>query len=42
VAATLKSFDAGAHGVVAWREYEEMRVDNLRGFGRAVHEVMKR
>lgn len=40
--ATLNSFDAGAHGVVASREYEEMQMDNLRAFGRAVREVMKR
>lgn len=40
--ATLKSFDAGAHGVVASREYEEMRVDHLRAFGRAVREAIKR
>ncbi len=39
--ATLKAFQAGAHGVVVSREYEEMKVANLRAVGRAVREVMK-
>ena len=34
--ATKKALEAGAAGVVASREYEEMRVDNLAAFGRAV------
>lgn len=37
--ATRKSFEAGAAGVVASREYEEMKVENLKAFGRAVREV---
>jgi hypothetical protein len=39
--ATRKSFEAGAHGVVASREYEEMKVDHLKAFGRAVRDVLK-
>jgi hypothetical protein len=35
-AATRKAIDAGVHGVVASREYDEMTVPNLRAFGRAV------
>jgi len=35
----LKSFEAGATGVVASREYEEMRLPNLRAFGRAIREL---
>jgi hypothetical protein len=37
--ATRKAIEAGAQGVVASREYEEMRVENLRAFGRAVREA---
>lgn len=37
----LKAYEAGADGVVASREYEEMTVPNLRGFGRAVRELKK-
>jgi hypothetical protein len=40
--ATLRAFDAGAHGIVASREYEEMKVDHLRAVGRAVREVKAR
>ena len=39
--ATRKAFEAGASGVVASREYEEMKVENLRAFGRAVREAAK-
>ena len=35
------AYAAGAHGVVASREYEEMTVPNLTAFGRAVREVVK-
>jgi hypothetical protein len=38
--ATRKAFEAGASGVVASREYEEMKVEHLRAFGRAVREVL--
>jgi hypothetical protein len=34
----LKAFQAGAGGIVVSREYEEMRVPNLRAVGRAVAE----
>jgi hypothetical protein len=36
-----KAYDAGANGVVASREYEEMTVPNLEAFGRAVREVTR-
>jgi hypothetical protein len=36
--ATRKALEAGASGVVASREYEEMRLENLEAFGRAVRE----
>jgi len=39
--ATLKAFDAGAHGIVVSREYEEMKVANLRAVGRAYREVTR-
>jgi hypothetical protein len=32
----LKAYDAGANGIVASREYEEMTVPNRRAVGRAV------
>ena len=35
------AYAAGANGVVASREYEEMTVPNLTAFGRAVREVVK-
>lgn len=38
----LKAYEAGAQGVVASREYEEMTVPNLSAFGRAVREVAKK
>jgi len=34
--ATRKAFEAGANGIVISREYEEMRVANLKAVGRAV------
>ncbi len=34
--ATLKAFEAGAAGILISREYDEMRVANLRAIGRAV------
>ncbi len=36
--AVMKAFEAGAGGIVASREYGEMRVPNLRAVGRAVDE----
>jgi hypothetical protein len=33
--AVRKSFEAGAHGIVVSREYEEMKVEHLRAVGRA-------
>jgi hypothetical protein len=39
--ATLGAFKAGAGGIVVSREYEEMRVPNLRAVGRAVREAVK-
>jgi hypothetical protein len=35
----MRSYGAGAAGVVASREYEEMTVPNLKGFGRGVREA---
>ncbi len=35
---TKAAFDAGADGVVLSREYDEMRVDNLKAAGRAIRE----
>jgi hypothetical protein len=39
--ATLNAFEAGAHGIVVSREYEEMKVANLRAVGRAYREVTR-
>jgi hypothetical protein len=39
--ATLKAFEAGAGGIVVSREYEEMRLPNLRAVGRAVRRLSK-
>jgi len=39
--ATLKAIEAGAGGIVVSREYEEMRVPNLRAVGRAMRELSK-
>jgi len=40
--AVRKSFEAGAHGIVVSREYEEMKVEHLRAVGRAYREVVGR
>jgi hypothetical protein len=37
--ATCRAFDAGAQGIVVSREYDEMRLPNLRAIGRAIAEV---
>jgi len=37
--AVINAFDAGAGGIVVSREYEEMRVPNLRAVGDAVREL---
>jgi hypothetical protein len=37
--ATRKAFEAGAAGVLISREYDEMRLDNLRAVGRAMREM---
>ena len=39
--ATLKSFEAGAHGIVISREYEEMQIEHLKAVGRAYRQVKK-
>ena len=39
--AVTKAYEAGASGIVASREYEEMTVPNLKAVGRAVRDVMK-
>jgi hypothetical protein len=39
--AVLKAFEAGAAGIVVSREYEEMRLANLKAVGRAVRELRK-
>jgi hypothetical protein len=39
--ATLRSFEAGAHGIVVSREYEEMKVANLRAVGRGFREATR-
>lgn len=38
----LKAFEAGANGIVVSREYEEMRVPNLKAVGRAMREINAR
>jgi hypothetical protein len=38
-AAVKAAFQGGAHGVLLSRKYSEMRLDNLRGAGRAVREL---
>ena len=35
----IRAFDAGASGILVSREYDEMRLENLRAVGRAVHDV---
>lgn len=37
--ATKKAFEAGAQGIVVCREYQEMRVPNLKAIGRALTEI---
>jgi hypothetical protein len=37
----VRAFDAGADGIVVSREYEEMRVPNLRAVGRAMRDIQK-
>ena len=37
----LKAFAGGASGIVVSREYEEMRVPNLRAVGRAIRELSR-
>ncbi|CAN5754394.1 hypothetical protein BH18ACI5_BH18ACI5_04100 [soil metagenome] len=37
----VKSFEAGAHGIVVSREYEEMKLEHLRAVGRAFREVTR-
>ena len=39
--AVLKGFDAVADGIVVSREYDEMRIPNLKAVGTAVREVTK-
>jgi len=39
--ATRRAFEAGASGVLISREYDEMRLPNLRAVGRAVRELPK-
>ena len=37
---TVKAaFQGGAHGVLLSRKYPEMRLDNIRGAGRAIREL---
>jgi hypothetical protein len=38
----IKAFEAGANGIVVSREYEEMRVPNLKAVGRAIREINQR
>jgi hypothetical protein len=38
----LKAFEAGAKGIVVSREYEEMRVPNLKAVGRAIRELSQK
>jgi hypothetical protein len=40
--AVVKAFDAGASGIVVSREYEEMRVSNLKAVGRALTAIARR
>jgi hypothetical protein len=35
------AFDGGAPGVLLSRKYSEMRLDNLRGAGRAIRETAR-
>ena len=38
-AATTKAFEAGAQGIVICREYQEMRLPNLKAIGQAIREL---
>lgn len=38
---SVRAFQAGAHGIVASREYEEMKLSNLRAVGRAYRDAVK-
>ena len=38
---TVKAVEAGAHGVLASRDYAEMRLANLRAFGKAMRDTRK-
>jgi hypothetical protein len=38
----VKAFEAGADGIVVSREYEEMRVPNLKAVGRAMRELARK
>jgi hypothetical protein len=37
--AVKAAFEGGAHGVLLSRKYSEMRLDNIRGAGRAIREL---
>jgi len=39
--AVKAAFDGGAHGVLLSRKYSEMRLDNLRGAGRAIRDTAR-
>ncbi len=39
--AVVKAYQAGAAGIVASREYEDMTVPNWKAFGRAVRGLAK-
>lgn len=41
LAATKRSFEAGAQGIVVCREYQEMRLPNLRAIGKALRGLGK-
>jgi len=41
-AATRRAFEAGADGIVVSREYEEMKLTNLRAVGRAYREAARK
>jgi hypothetical protein len=36
--ATIKSFEAGARGVLTSRDYDEMRLSSIEAFGNAVRD----
>ena len=41
-ATARKAFEAGASGIVVSREYEEMRVPNLKAVGRAIRDLSRK